>query len=138
MGAFLLLLHVVTYNVLASEVAQHGPLLIHSGVGLVVLQHVLRVRMVFQIAAKPSKILVMHHKIYIVIPRNETAVAQRTEHVSAVDTARHAYLLSRLLQINGHIEHPQLCLSQQRTVGIVFPAQLFFSLAGVIFHIFEF
>lgn len=92
----------------ALEVAEDGPLLVETLVGLVVLEDILRMRMVLEIAAEPVEVLIVDNEVDIVVPWDEPAVAQGSNNVSAVDTARHSNLLCRRLKVDGHVEKPQL------------------------------
>ena len=126
------LYHVVAYRVLTLEVAKRCPLLVIAGVRVVVLQYILRMWMFLHVTAQLFVITVMHHKVHVVVPWNETLVAESTQDVATVYAARHTYRLCCLLQIDSHVQHPQLCLPQGGAIRIVFPPKFCFCLACVV------
>ena len=130
-GAPVAAVSIVVTAVFALQVAQTSPLFIKSRVGLIGLQHILRVRMGNQVAAELLLISITYDDVYIVIPRYKTAVAQGTKYISTVDSARHANLFAHVLQINQHIEQPHLRSAEHRSIRIVVPTETFLRLSCV-------
>lgn len=92
--------------------------------------------MVFQITAEAFEVLTFHDEVDVIIPRNETAVTQRAENVSTIEAAGNIDFPGSILEIDGHVEEPQLSAAQCRSVGVIFLTEILIGFTRIVYSIF--